>query len=158
MICGAIRGCKCTTERSNTSHPSWLRNKPDRSSAAQQTLSPPAYAWRDSRVGDCFAPPRGNRGRYLSEGGKALHQERQRRAKTKGEQIVTRRSYQQGHISQPVRTRQGSVTGCATLKASGLTSPKPSTAWPAKRPLAPSWTNEFGNPKTRPSKSRILQF
>ena len=77
--------------------------------AAQQALSPAAYAWRDGGLGICLSTPRGIRSRNLPSRGQALHYEKQRRVKTKGEKNLTRQSYQQGNVSDPIRTRRGLV-------------------------------------------------
>lgn len=77
--------------------------------AAQQALSLAAYAWRDRGIGVRCSPPRGNRSRHFPKGCQALHHERQRRVTTKGEAQLTRQSYQQGYVSDPIRTRRGLV-------------------------------------------------
>src|SRR4051812_3180873 len=77
---------------------------------AQQALSLEAYAWRDRGTGICISTLRGNRSRHLSQGCALVHSsERQRRVQTKGEEIVTRQSYQKGYVSDPIRTQRGIV-------------------------------------------------
>src|SRR6266436_706403 len=73
----------------------------------KQAFSLAANAWRDGGFGIRVSPPGGNRSRHLSQRCEALCRERQRRIKPKGEEILIRRSYQQGYVSEQIRTSNG---------------------------------------------------
>ena len=77
--------------------------------AAKQALSSSAYACRVGGIGVRFSAPRGKCRRNIPQGCEAVRHERQRRVKPKGEEELTRQSYQQGYVSDPIRTRRGLV-------------------------------------------------
>ena len=120
--------------------------------AAKQAFSLAAYAWRDRGIGVRFSPPRGNRSRHFPKRCQALHRERQRRVTTKGEAQLTRQSYQQGYVSDPIRTRRGLVFRIRyrLRKAAGYTNPKPSKIFQERRQPGLFSISEIRESQNRP--------